>query len=342
MQVQYDNEVRLPIGGVTMKQSILYTAMTTFLLFAVPAFAQSDECSSDADCPDGFTCESSTYEICTDCEPGTDCTGGCEPQTESYCVPPPPPSCDADNPCSGDDVCVTFTFEECSAGGSTGTACPPDPDEPCEEPNPAPDEEPTECTTKTESYCVPPYMAPCSADADCGPGFTCEEVEICQCGGAPMDPDNPDDPPMTDGECTCEPTGDTYCELVETECSSDADCENGLSCQEFPGGTVTCPVGEPCDQETEAPSYCAPEGYVYWGGPYVESGAGYGDTVASAAGHDNAETTSTQREEFFPVDGEPGSGDKQSPSACSTAMASGSGGGLFLFLIGLFALRRSR
>jgi MYXO-CTERM domain-containing protein len=42
----------------------------------------------------------------------------------------------------------------------------------------------TTCTTETVSACVPRYLTPCQADADCGVGFTCEEEQECSCSGS--------------------------------------------------------------------------------------------------------------------------------------------------------------
>lgn len=329
------------------KTTLAAFATIGLLSAAAPAFAQSGDCTADTDCPDGFTCETSDFEYCWTCAEGEDCEPGCESKSDSYCVPPPPQECDDTNSCSGDDVCVTYTFEECS-GGRLVPPCPEG--ESCDD---DPEEVESECTTSSESYCVPPYLAPCSADADCGAGFTCEDVEICTCsgGGSTGSDDQDPAPEPTESKCSCDATGEKYCQLVEQTCDSDADCASGLNCQQFPGDdtppttTIDCPDDKDCTQpepQPEPESYCAPPDFVYWGGPYGDGG-GYGEAVAEATGNDDASYRSSEREEFFPVDGSDSDGDaKSEPRGCSTADGSGSGASMLLLLLGLGFARRRR
>jgi MYXO-CTERM domain-containing protein len=153
-------------------------------------------------------------------------------------------------------------------------------------------------------------------------------------GGAPVDTD-----------CSCEPSGENYCRLIEVECTTDADCAGALTCQDMYGGdapTIVCVDGEPCPDPApvDPTSYCAPDGYGYYGGGV--GGGGYSEAVANATGNEDANVTQSEREEFFPVDGTNGDGgSKQSPSGCSTA-SGGAGGSLLLLLAGLLFGRRRR
>lgn len=341
---------------MSTRQILSLAATALFVGLAAPAVAQEGECTTDADCSDGYVCETIEYGYCTDCaapEPGgepTDCVSECVEGSENVCVPPPPKQCSDTEPCDGDDVCVTYTFESCSGGGAVPT-CPPE--DPCPAPEPA--EEPS-CTSESESYCVPKYYAPCQQDSDCGAGFTCEDVEVCTCSGG-VAPDEGgggstgseggtgDTEPAPVDDCTCEPAGEKYCQLIEQECTSDADCAQDLTCQDMGGETrpaIACAPGEDCpDVEPVDPvSYCAPPGYYYYGG-----GGGAREAVADATGHESGEVTSAEREEFFPVDGDDetgGGGSKGKPSTCAVGAGSEPAGSLLVLLLGLVAARIRR
>jgi MYXO-CTERM domain-containing protein len=104
--------------------------------------------------------------------------------------------------------------------------------------------------------CTPRYTLPCSADTDCGAGFSCKEAigYVCHGGmsagaggasaggtsgagasGASGDGAGEVAGSGAPGEpwtCTEEPTGEFYCELQELACETDADCPGSLRCQE--------------------------------------------------------------------------------------------------------------
>jgi MYXO-CTERM domain-containing protein len=153
-------------------------------------------------------------------------------------------------------VCYSETREECDSA-------PPCADGDC----PATD---SACEPVTESGCVPRYVLPCEADADCGVGFTCEVEEECACSGggssggsagagsgadpAPDEKAAPDgggaDPvPPADGsgatpdggtptppECVCTPTDRKSCSLKIVACSVDEGCPAGWTCGDNPNG----------------------------------------------------------------------------------------------------------
>jgi hypothetical protein len=282
-----------------------------------------NECETDADCTDGFACvEAQSPTIVTDvpvnptdpgqepCPEGEKCddagddsegSGGSsgeakeeppstdppEPTTWKYCEPK---SCDTDAECGGDLVCVLETYACLDAPAKMAPTpdCPPD-EEDCGGSEPGPDTEtdPDPCEPETVGHCAPKWMAPCDADADCGPGFACVEEEICygwaigspgsapsvpteptdcdpddeDCGtdtddsqgeaSDPVDPDGKDDEP-TSGE-ECELTGHFYCELQLIDCSSEA-CPDGLVCHE-----VRNEVSEPCWETSDGETNC-PDG----------------------------------------------------------------------------------
>jgi MYXO-CTERM domain-containing protein len=308
------------------------------LLIATPAFADSGECTVDADCSNGYTCEEIGAETCPAiaCPEGEECEQPeCDSQVIMGCVPPPPEQCDpaqGASACGGGLVCVTYTFEACSGGGSTGgsgsvgggtvepggdgtdsgnsmTGSDMGSDDGGEGSGdgmdePAPDDEPDySCMTEQESYCVPPYLAPCQADADCGGGFTCEADEICtDCAvGVTCSVDEngnevcEEEP--TDCESTCEPSGTKYCQLQEVSCTADSDCAQGLICEtfEYGGGAAPCYVDEmgntdcPEPEPAESESFCVPADWERWVGGYGHEeasggGADYNDAVTNAGG----------------------------------------------------------
>jgi hypothetical protein len=199
-----------------------------------------------------------------------------------------PKMCDADADCGGELVCVLETYEcptaldpdkapmrDCPEGEDCGEAPaseePQEPQEPCE--------------PETVGYCVPKWLAPCEADADCGPGFNCIEEEICwaSSGGsmgssagapdrAPCDPDDEDcggqdsgegfAPPPEEGEGEseaeempsegCETTGEFFCELQIIDCANEA-CPEGLVCVSAPEGSDTedCAVSSDGEMDCE-------------------------------------------------------------------------------------------
>jgi hypothetical protein len=250
-----------------------------------PQQQPASECQVDADCANGFSCRVIGAANCPPPPPRDPNNPDepvdplpCAPQEFRVCVPPPPAQCDparlsAD--CSGGTICVTYTYESCEA--SMGCACPGN-GQPCacdDEPKPEPI-----CQTESQSYCVPPYLAPCEADADCGAGFTCEQEEVCiaSCPGG-----SPGAPEPGGGDCTmsCSPSGTSYCRLIERTCQADADCGVGFVCQQISqptpdvgsgtcsvdkDGNETCTPGQP-SQPPVSESYCMPEGWERWGSP---------------------------------------------------------------------------
>lgn len=210
-------------------------------------------CNTNADCPEGQFCELTDCGPSCDpddptCEP-TDCGGG------GFCVDrgsPPAPACASDADCDEGNVCITETYESCT---SDGCACPidgdgnPDNDPPCDCPPPS---EPT-CTTETVSFCGPRWLDECGADADCGPGFTCEQVEDCTC--------SIDSAGNESCDCAADAPTRSFCQLIRVECTDDADCDNDFVCAEdtAEGNCVVDDTGEPtCAPLTKV---CVPPDY---------------------------------------------------------------------------------
>lgn len=223
-------------------------------------------CTTDADCgPDQLCAVVDCARPCDVSDPAcvpTDCPGG------GVCIDRgPAPGCTVDDDCAGDDVCITQTVESCAG---SGCACPSDGDEdpnndpPCDcAADPA---SPPECTTESYAYCGPRYLADCALDADCGPGFTCQVHDACDCSSDPCD--CPTEPGVA-------PPG--TCELVRVECNDD--CPEGLVCVDEATPCVGGAEGGSCDAPTEPTRICVPPGYVQEGPPPDVEGDG-GEVLA--------------------------------------------------------------
>ena len=277
------------------------------------------ECAVDSDCPANFICQTEETGTCNDCAEG-ECESECITTGYSYCRPPPPTPCSADADCAGADVCVSYTYEACS--GPVDIACSSDPgDGPCD----------LECAVQTEAYCVPSYVAPCQADADCGAGFTCESNESCSCASSGSTGEGTDtyQTPNVEPSCSCEPTDGKYCRVIIVECGSDADCAQDLEC--VSGGNETTvdfdgtdSSGGASPEPSERVSYCLPPGFSYWGG------TNGGDEVAQESGA-NGTLSGTDRISWGTSSN--GSGSKANADGCSTIE-----GDAALSLLGLFGL----
>lgn len=306
-----------------MKSTLSILTLIAACLASASAFALSpplQECSADADCADGEICAIYEYD-CAPCLEGEECPP-CASGTIGECVaaPEPIPTCNSDADCDAGDVCVSYTYEAC-AGRDVVLPCDVEGDEPCAMP-PVMDDE---CESYSEAYCVPPYYAPCQADADCGPGFVCRTAEICSCSSG-VDFDGNGEPNTMD-DCLCEPSREMYCELIPVSCDSDADCESGLTCisEDLDVLIVTDENGDGImDANTmpEPSSICAPEGY--WGTPTTA------DKESSVGDPQGAERISW---------GATAEGGKPQAGCMTTGTSSEFG---FFGLLGLVALRLRR
>jgi hypothetical protein len=318
-----------------------------------------DDCATDDDCDNGWVCQVIGGWACADvaCPDGSDCP---EPQPcpegngeIRACVPPPPEPCESDADCEDGLVCVTYAYTACPPG--VGRDCPPDSN--------CPDPEPVDCVDVTEGYCVPPYFAPCEEDDDCGPGFACVEGQMCSCsgggavGGAPSDGGGDDDGNSDDrdwADCSCEPTGQLYCELQDMPCDDDGDCPNGFACQALGRPSVPCwyddETGETrCDDpiDDDDAGQCVPSDWLYWmgPGPRPDSGEDYDSTVGGAVGGE-AEAQGRAPTLENPPDGEgggvrPGGSSGGSAGGCQVAGgASGLPYALLFALVWLVGRRR--
>jgi hypothetical protein len=269
-----------------------------------------------------------------------------------YCEPK---SCDTDAECGGELVCVLETYACLDAPTKMAPTpdCPPD-EEDCGETDPGPDTEtdPDPCEPETVGHCAPKWLAPCDADADCGPGFSCVEEEVCwgwssgstgSSGGMKVPPTEPTDCDPDDEDCAtddsgegenadpvdpegegdeptsgqeCELTGHFYCELQNIDCSVDA-CPDGLDCIE-----MRDPDGEPCWQTSEGESNC-PDGEPTDGMLQICVPEDFEDWIgAGMSGGGYGETTLYNDDgNSDPVAPPPGDGDQSADGG------SGSGGG---------------
>jgi len=316
--------------------------------------AIGDACEVDADCGAGLACEIVGGTGCA-CPSGGECEP-CESEDIKACVPGP---CATDADCGAGLVCVTF---EVPCANVSTPDCPPGVD--C---GSAEDDEARGCEDgpETASICAPRWVLPCEAAADCGAGFTCEPIEICECsggGGTPTDPGVPasgggsdssgssgssdDDEggarmPPPEEDCTCAPGDSNQCRPIEVACDDDADCAEGWSCDRAPVAT-TCAVPEggdagSCDERPAepGPGVCQPAGWYGGGGRDDDFGVPTDAQEVAHAGDGGGVPNGPE------VDEDGVGGNATTPSSgCGGAPASSA---LALALAGLaLALRRRR
>lgn len=285
-----------------MKKKTLLALALCSAVVASPAFAEDPPegevtvtseneaaCATNADCGEGFLCQEVSTGDCVaaPCAEGEACPEvECEPSaTSAICVPAPPPSCESNADCSGGLKCVTYTQSSCSGAspgaepgtseGSSGSS------EGSEGSSEGTETTPEECQEETVGYCLPPYLAPCEASSDCGAGFECKPAEVCGCSGGSAGSSDGTGEPGTElppeGECSCEATGEGYCELIPVACDAETACADGFVCQEsYEGGVSsgTCSVNADGEQSctdveptepVEAESFCVPADWERYG-----------------------------------------------------------------------------
>jgi MYXO-CTERM domain-containing protein len=360
--------------------------------------AAAQECEDDGDCAAGLICKSYGEQGCDrpaiDCVEGEDCPepAPCEPTEIKACALPP---CESDDDCPSGTVCHGETYTQCSEGGGGGRepapTCPEG--EECPQPEePVCDEEckkamAAECEeVMTEPMCTPTWQLPCTEDADCGAGFTCEEIRRGSCsgsagsagaptpsdgGGSDGDPGDGAEPAPPEErpevECTSEGTGEFHCQAVVTECSDDADCEQGWTCDENPDRPV-CSDARPPQSDGDTPDQDMPVETDDCGSdepervclpPYHGAGGDVGVARGDSLGTAGGDTLSDDESAEPPsrdAKGEEGGGDDdktesdgdeaESEDCAVAAPGSGAGNGGaalgLLALLGLFARLRRR
>lgn len=187
-----------------------------------PADAGPDTgCERDEQCEPGYFCDDGTCEPVPDpeCEQDEDCGDGrlCR---EGGCVDgPPPPGCESDGDCRGDEHCDASSGE-CLPGAR------------CVRDNDCP-----ETALCLGRLCSEP-LAPCRTDRDCPEATICEEAA---CVHEPI-------PCETDRDCPA----DTICEAGNClpgvpPCATDRDCPEGTVCE----GGECIPEGPECREDTD-------------------------------------------------------------------------------------------
>lgn len=250
---------------MSLNKPLLAFVMIGSVSLAAPAFATTpSDCVSDSDCAHGYICQpSATIAPSTPkrCAPDADCpttdgggtsggSGGSHVSVSlSTCEPGP---CITDSDCGADMVCHAETASSCSGG--TAPACPANTK--CDLPA---DTSPPTCTTTTTSRCTFRWQLPCSADADCGSGFTCQPSVYGSCsggsgvsggtGGSAGTGNVAGDAAKPSGgtktttsppdNCTTTTSFPGWCQVTAATCAADTDCPSNWLCQEgsFGGGT---------------------------------------------------------------------------------------------------------
>lgn len=212
------------------------------------------ECATDEDCPEGSSCHVSTVSCpAPDCAPDQECPPvECPEENVGFCESTPV-SCTQDADCNEGEVCYSADVSDCA---TEATPCQIDDDGfvVCEESENAD----SDCESEVVSYCIARYHLACEEDADCGEGFTCQPLEVCECQSAgaeePGSADSSNAAP--EDTCQCESSDEGYCELQEIPCASDDACPGDLVCIFTSTGGATDSV---CSVDSNGNESCSSE-----------------------------------------------------------------------------------
>lgn len=342
-----------------MNTRLLATLISGLLVTLAAATAVAQECESDSDCDEGYSCAL----------PGFACAEGPNGEGHDECLEEMenltgecvrgPVECESDADCPGILTCESW-------GAQSDAPCAVDEEGNVDCPEPEPIEEEFYCDWRP---------ADCDDDTPCAEGFECvassgptvgnDCAEACDSeGNCTSDcPDGDEDP---DGGFREEDGSRGYCYPTEIECDNDAQCPSDWSCYTLEysecsgggstgsgtvdpddgdddggeGGQEADPVDEEC--QTFEESRCIPPGFDqlieqgFGGGGVAESsnGGGLFDNPRGDSNDDGQNTGGNGEEE-----GNGGGG--STDSGCSVpAGAPNAAPVLLVVLAGLLALRR--
>lgn len=204
------------------------TGGAALLALALGSQARAQQCTSDADCDDGYACDLGPVGMqdCSRPDPSAPDAGSCDPTPlpRSGECEPRKMTCDTDADCVKGLTCVHH--EDSSACASPPAlpdgGAPETPD--CGAPEPSPGE----C-----AY----VLVECQKDSDCDDGLECAPVsKTTECEGSSSGsvcmPGQPCTPPEQMETCT--ETTHSYCFPPRVDCTRDDDCEDGARCVVLP------------------------------------------------------------------------------------------------------------
>lgn len=327
---------------------MLLSSLSSAIVAPLPGCGDGPVCGVGFECTvvGGSSCASSppcaAGEACPEPEP-------CVNVDIMGCTPA---HCSADEQCAPGMVCHTRT-EACPG---TDCACASDtPDCSCGT---------SVCDPQTVSMCTPRYVLPCKAAADCGDGFTCEElVTGCASSGssggtpapnarpAPIPPNGAggaaSDPIEPAPDCAPEPSGQFQCVPKQITCENAGECPAGWNCEQLDvAGAPPCAPGQACEQPAPQPTTaeCRPPYYGVAGsddlGAPVSSSGENPDKGTTGSGTAGSSATGGPVPEAANND----DASSHESSACQMGHAPASSGVLSLLtLLGaLFGLKRRR
>ncbi len=269
--------------------------------------AWAQECTSDADCSEGFVCggtaSSGERPACEDPEDCPEPEPDPNPEPLGSCVPAPL-TCTTDADCPDPLLCVEHQVEQdCTVAFGDTTPC-----------------EPVVETTRLCTYVI----ADCSSDTDCAEGYECAAIpggETCSVSAqaCPAGEECPEPVEV----CETEPP-QNMCFPARIPCATDGDCTDDWVCYDF-GEEGALPPWWESDGNLLA---CMPPGIV----AVLEGQAEFEDQGVQRSA-DAAEAGSGSNAEAADEGASKGSGDS---GGCSVASGSSDGRDVVgLLMIGL-------
>ena len=289
-----------------------HLATITVALFTslVCQSAWAQDCTSDADCGEGYYCSTDDVSLPVSCVDSENCP---EPEVGPGVCELAPLTCTSDADCPSPLFCVEHQTEEpCTVALGDTTPC-----------------EPVVETTKLCTYVI----ADCSSNADCAAGYECAAMPgstTCTSEGAAC-PVGEECPPPTE---VCETDPDwNMCFPARAPCATDADCADDWVCYDF-GEEGTLPPWWESDGNFLA---CMPPGIV----AVIEGQAEFEDQgVQSSAEADRVGSGSSA--DTPDVGTSKGSGDSGGCSVKPGSLNGMDAGALLMLGLGLGFARRHR